>query len=239
MRIYGDTDQIWNFILFLYRMEEHMDLAVQKDLQKCRKLIEKLDQTGQGKKSRDFQERLGSEAILLKKRTEEFRETVSKAEKRMNRYLLFLEEIIWEQEYYEYKKQVQNGSDTGADISVYRKIHFRGTDFYIAEGTFELEQMDALGRTNLQRMKQGLAPVGTDGMYVNLHHMIQQEAGGIIEIPESAHKKGHKVLHINPSSVPSGINRKAFAVLRRNYWKWRAGFEEQRRRDSERKTDQD
>lgn len=237
MKLYGDTDQIWNFILFLYHMEEHMNLILQKDLKKCRQLIARLDETGCGKIRGDLQERLEAEAVLLTKRTQVFRETLSKAENQMNRYLAFLEEIVWEQEYRRHQEQVQNGCSVGTGVSVYRKIHFRGTDFYVAEGTFELAQRDCRGRSNLQRMKQGLAPLGTDGMYVNLHHMIQQESGGIMEVLESVHKKGHKVLHINPSSIPSGINRKAFAVLRRNYWKWRAGFEERRRSESERKTD--
>lgn len=236
MKLYGDTDQIWNFLLFLYHMEEHMDLILQKDLKKCRKLIVKLNETDLGKISGNLQEQLEAEAILLKKRTEAFRETLLKAENQMNKYLVFLEELVWEQECRQYQEQVQNGC--GAGTSVYRKIHFRGTDFYVAEGIFELEQRDSRGRSNLQRMKQGLAPLGPDGLYVNLHHMIQQESGGIMEVPESVHKKGHKVLHINPSSIPSGINRKAFAVLRRNYWKWRAGFEQRRRSESQRKTDQ-
>ncbi len=81
---------------------------------------------------------------------------------------------------------------------------------------------DKRGRTNLQRMKQGMAPVGPDGKSVNLHHMIQSDKGSIAEVAGGFHEKYHRIIHINPHTIPSGIDRKAFATWRRGYWKTRA-----------------
>ena len=43
--------------------------------------------------------------------------------------------------------------------------------------TFFPNIKDALGRTNRERMKQGLAPIGKDGKAVELHHLKQKNDG--------------------------------------------------------------
>ena len=82
--------------------------------------------------------------------------------------------------------------------------------------------VDGRGRTNLQRMKKGLAPLGPDGKSINLHHMTQKQDGAIAEMTQTFHKKNSSVIHINPSSIPSGINRNTFNKWRSDYWKDRA-----------------
>jgi filamentous hemagglutinin len=74
------------------------------------------------------------------------------------------------------------------------------------------------GVTNLEAMKRGYAPVGPDGKPVNLHHMIQTEKGSIAEVTETFHKENTKIIHINPSTIESGINRGKFKVWRESYW---------------------
>lgn len=103
-------------------------------------------------------------------------------------------------------------------------MQYRGTSFYCNNQAFDPMAVDEKGRTNIQRMEGGIAPLGYDGQSVELHHMIQLESGGIMEVPGSQHKKGHSVLHINTSDIPSGINRPGFDVLRAAYWKKRAAI---------------
>ncbi|MEL6413020.1 MAG: HNH/ENDO VII family nuclease, partial [Bacteroidota bacterium] len=77
--------------------------------------------------------------------------------------------------------------------------------------------------TNLQRMAAGRAPIGIDGKPINLHHMLQSEkVGGIAEMTQTFHKANHTTIHINPSTIPSGINRDQFETWRISYWKNRA-----------------
>ncbi|WP_418219650.1 HNH/ENDO VII family nuclease [Candidatus Formimonas warabiya] len=82
--------------------------------------------------------------------------------------------------------------------------------------------VDGRGRTNLQRMQQGLAPIGPDGNPVNLHHMIQTNDSAIAEVTQSFHQQNTKVININPNTVPSGIDRGQFNIWKSNYWKNRA-----------------
>lgn len=71
-------------------------------------------------------------------------------------------------------------------------------------------------------MQKGLAPIGPDGKSMNLHHTTQMQNGPIAEMTETFHKDNHKTIHINPSTIPSGINRVEFDKWRSSYWKARA-----------------
>lgn len=79
-----------------------------------------------------------------------------------------------------------------------------------------------MGRTNLQRMQQGLAPRGPDGSSINLHPLIPTQDGSIAEMPATFHEKYSRIIHINPDTIPSGINRSVFDAWRRSYWMNRA-----------------
>jgi hypothetical protein len=82
--------------------------------------------------------------------------------------------------------------------------------------------VDARGRTNLQRMQGGLAPIGPDGKPINLHHTIQTNNGPVAEMTATFQQQNSSVIHINPNTIPSGIDRKAFDSFRRDYWMNRA-----------------
>ena len=99
---------------------------------------------------------------------------------------------------------------------------FKNVKVYKRNDIFDPKLVDKDGLTNLQRMQAGKAPIGKDGKSVNLHHMLQSEAAGIAEVTETFHKLNHKIIHINPNTVPSGINRNQFNTWKRNYWKNRA-----------------
>lgn len=71
-------------------------------------------------------------------------------------------------------------------------------------------------------MQKGRAPIGTDGFPVNLHHSLQTTSGPLIELTQGLHTQHNRVLHINPSTIPSGINRPKFNAWRSEYWKQRA-----------------
>ena len=98
----------------------------------------------------------------------------------------------------------------GKDVRVYQRNDF-----------FDPHYVDDLGKSNIQRMNKGLAPLGHDGMSVNLHHLTQTEKDALAEISQRMHTKYDRVLHINPKSWPSGIDRSIFNQQRKEYWKLR------------------
>ena len=99
---------------------------------------------------------------------------------------------------------------------------FDGTKVFQRNNLFDIGFVDSAGRTNLQRMKAGLAPIGNDGESVVLHHLIQTSDSALVELSATMHRENTKMLHINPNTIPSGIDRRQFDSWRRQYWKNRA-----------------
>ncbi len=91
----------------------------------------------------------------------------------------------------------------------------------------DINQIDPVtGKTNLQLMKKGDAPYAKDRTKINLHHLIQEEPGTMVELPKSLHQKYHKVLHGLKENGNSFRNNpdleKQYNNFRKKYWKWRA-----------------
>ena len=85
---------------------------------------------------------------------------------------------------------------------------------------------DVTGRTNLQRMKDGNAPIGNDGRPIHLHHILQKESGPLVEIREVTHTEYHSALHGLIADGDSFRKDKRlarqYANFRKKYWRWRA-----------------
>jgi hypothetical protein len=108
-----------------------------------------------------------------------------------------------------------------AKISKYwpNRIVFQGNTVYQRNDLVDPFLRDALGRPNLQRMEAGLAPLGPDKLPINLHHMLQTQSGPLVELTQSFHMGFRNTIHINPRTIPSGIDRVVFAAWRADYWK--------------------
>ena len=82
------------------------------------------------------------------------------------------------------------------------------------------------GMTNLERMQIGRPPIGSDGNPIQLHHVIQKEAGPMVEIREITHQEYYRILHGFVESGASFRNdsllNKQYNNFRVAYWKWRA-----------------
>lgn len=86
---------------------------------------------------------------------------------------------------------------------------------------------ETTGLTNLERMQTGKPPIGSDGNPIQLHHVLQKEAGPLVEIQEVTHQQYYSQLHgliENGASFRNNpILDKQYNNFRYKYWKWRAG----------------
>ncbi|WP_208000046.1 DUF637 domain-containing protein, partial [Bartonella saheliensis] len=83
--------------------------------------------------------------------------------------------------------------------------------------------------TNLERMETGRAPIGFDDKSVELHHLNQTPEGPLAAMSHEFHKKYTSVIHDNPKTHQSLIDRKKFEKQREEFWKERAkGYREQK-----------
>ncbi|MGG6229999.1 RHS repeat-associated core domain-containing protein [Tenacibaculum sp. SDUM215027] len=116
-----------------------------------------------------------------------------------------------------------------------------GNTYKVFQQGIDFDAVDSKGRTNLERMSKGNAPLGSDGKSINLHHSKQQGHGPLFEVTNDVHTKhGHtNALHpyrVTPNADGTKFNpfdpvqRKPFEnVDRPNYWKDRARAEQARR----------
>ena len=112
--------------------------------------------------------------------------------------------------------------DEVASNGLWSRSSFNGTRVYQRNDLIDPGLVDGVGRSNLDRMNAGLAPIGPDGKSINLHHALQTNDSAIVEMTQTFHQTNSRVIHINPSRVPSGIDRSAFNAWRGDYWRSRA-----------------
>lgn len=101
-------------------------------------------------------------------------------------------------------------------------VVFNGNKVYQRNDLIDPNRVDRTGRTNIELMQSGRAPIGPDGNPINLHHMTQTQGGSIAEVTQYFHQSNSSTIHINPNTIPSGINRSQFDAWKRAYWRARA-----------------
>ncbi|WP_249595683.1 T7SS effector LXG polymorphic toxin [Peribacillus frigoritolerans] len=86
---------------------------------------------------------------------------------------------------------------------------------------------DTKGLTNRQRAKLGTAPIGKDGYPIELHHLLQEEPGSMVEALRTVHRgpKNKKILHGLLDNGDSFRNNPVlnaqYKKFQSEYWKWR------------------
>ena len=85
----------------------------------------------------------------------------------------------------------------------------------LVRSDIDLNLVDDMGRTNLERMKQGLSAIDANGQPFELHHVGQNAEGTLAILTQTEHDNA--VLH--GFKEVSEINRKAFAKQRKTLWK--------------------
>lgn len=86
----------------------------------------------------------------------------------------------------------------------------------------DIEQKDVFGRTNLQRMEQGLAPLDANGKPIELHHIGQKSDAPLVELTAKEHRQGGNSRILHDSTKESEIDREEFGKQRSDHWKARA-----------------
>lgn len=107
-------------------------------------------------------------------------------------------------------------------ISSDGRVYFHNSQLY-AHGN------DSEGEENLRRMERGQAPIGSDGLPINLHHGNQEDDAPRVEVLQTFHQRYYSELHPRLGE-PSQINRKDFGREREEYWKgWADVYRNQNR----------
>lgn len=106
---------------------------------------------------------------------------------------------------------------------LWNPVQVGGRRVYQRDDLIDPLRTNARGETSSSLMQRGRAPIGPDGQPIQLHHLTQREPGSIAEVTQLFHSRNSSVLHINPNTIPSGIDRAAFNRYKSGYWMQRAG----------------
>ncbi|MGO9567769.1 MAG: HNH/ENDO VII family nuclease [Desulfomonilaceae bacterium] len=104
----------------------------------------------------------------------------------------------------------------GANRHDYRYTSFAGKIVAQRDSTFDPYQRDMQGRTNIQRIREGLSPYDRDGERVVIHHANQSSEGPLIELTRAEHDS------IRVRRDPTEIDRPDSRDIREIYWMARA-----------------
>lgn len=134
--------------------------------------------------------------------------------------------------------QETGNSGVGGANKIFSPVEFKGTSKVggkvrdISRRVYQRNDIDwnyvnpETGMSNLEWSKLGNAPIGKDGLPIELHHLLQEEAGPMAEALNSVHGKGQKILHGLRESGQSFRNNpvleKQYNNFRKQYWKWRS-----------------
>lgn len=86
----------------------------------------------------------------------------------------------------------------------------------------DYDQKDAMGTTNLDRMKTGRAPLDANGKPIELHHIGQKPDSPLAELTSAEHRGNGNDNVLHNKQKESEINREDFDKERKDYWKARA-----------------
>lgn len=74
------------------------------------------------------------------------------------------------------------------------------------------------GRTNAQRVLDGLAPLDKSGKSYEIHHVGQKQDSPFAILTSEQHKSNYKIIHKNIGQTSSEIDRKVFSKEKRDFW---------------------
>ena len=136
------------------------------------------------------------------------------------------------------KQQLGNVGESGSSTKLYSPVEYKGSVKVngevrdVSRRVYQRNDIDinyydeVTGLTNLERMQAGTPPIGSDGKQIQLHHILQREAGPMVEIRETTHQGYYSQLH---GLIEDGVSFRNDSILnkqynnfRRSYWKWRA-----------------
>jgi hypothetical protein len=112
------------------------------------------------------------------------------------------------------------------EYEIYKKAGLREAEINgkkcLIRDDIDLEQKDADGISNDDRMKRGLAPITQAGKIVELHHIGQHNDAPLAELTADEHRGAGNDSILHDKTKESEIDRNRFANERGEHWKERA-----------------
>lgn len=126
-------------------------------------------------------------------------------------------------EYKTVDEALENSSD--AEKTIYSDAELKKGEVdgreSLQRSDINYDEKDELGRTNLERMEHGLAPL-KDGKPIELHHIGQDMDSPLAELTKDEHMRNGNDSILHDKQKESDIDRGEFKKEKEEYWKARA-----------------
>lgn len=125
-----------------------------------------------------------------------------------------------------YPESVLDCINSEAEASIYEDANLESTTINgkdaLIRTDIDYNQNDLFGSTNLERMKEGKAPLDVNNKPIELHHIGQKQDSSLAELKINEHRGvgNDNILHNKLKETE--INREDFGRERAEYWKARA-----------------
>ena len=127
-----------------------------------------------------------------------------------------------------YSKEVNQFIRIPAEIQVYQNANLSegivNDRLVLKTNEINPNLVDAMGRTNLERMGKGLSAIDETGNSFNLHHIGQKMNSPLAELKQSEHNIYDNVLHDKTikTEIHNDSNENIWNGERKEHWKTRA-----------------
>jgi hypothetical protein len=91
----------------------------------------------------------------------------------------------------------------------------------LVKTNIDMEQKDDFGRTNRERMEQGLSPIAKNGERVELHHIGQKPDSPLAELTTTEHRGKDNDTILHDKTQNSQIDRDEFQKEKEAHWETR------------------
>lgn len=119
------------------------------------------------------------------------------------------------------KKDISKYIKSPEEIEIYKNLKTKAVEVNgrpcLVRDDINVAIVDNNGITNLERMKNGLAPIDETGRPYNLHHIGQKMDSPFVELKESEHIGYSNIIHKN--NIETQIDRSKYAIQRLIHWK--------------------
>ncbi len=125
-----------------------------------------------------------------------------------------------------YSEDVNKYISTTKELKVYQNENLKEDEIngriILKDNSIDSTLIDVKGRTNLERIKKGLAPLDEDGRPYNLHHIGQKVDSPLAELKDTIHKQNDSILHDKSITTEVHGGDINWDAERANHWKKRA-----------------
>jgi len=156
----------------------------------------------------------------------EVKETVGEGQDLESKESITAEEKDELQKETNWSDSIVNAIDSVDEAQVYKDAGLKEAKIdgkvCLVREDIDLSLQDEYGRTNLERMSEGLAPIREDGSKIELHHIGQKPDSPLAELTMQEHRgKGNDTI-LHDKTKESEIDRSAFDGERQSHWEARA-----------------